>query len=101
MGVIDIEFLRAMLWYGAKTEVLDSRINISWLRREDLSDWFFVEVFCHELGHHFVNQYDGRLRRTWSRKHEEFVANLCSRRFLKRMDGKYGKPGKKKYKWRF
>ena len=99
--VIDLDHLRAVAWYGAEIDSCDSRIHISWKRRENLADWFFVEVFCHELGHHFVNQYTGRLQKTCSRKHEEFVANLCARRFLSRMDHKYGGPGKRKFKWRF
>jgi hypothetical protein len=48
---------------------------------EVLGVWYFVDVFAHELGHHYRNQYRARRNSTRGRKHEEFVADLHSARF--------------------
>jgi hypothetical protein len=55
--------------------------RISWRDEAFMALWFYCEVFVHELGHHFVEQYKSKNSRIGSRRHEELVAVLHARRF--------------------
>ena len=56
-------------------------VQVEWPAAEVLSMWYFVEVFAHELGHHYRTQYRIRRGSSRRRRHEEFVAELHSGRF--------------------
>lgn len=84
------------VWYGqsldpyfrASYEKFDAIIEeegenfrISWRSPAALSLWYYCEIFTHELGHHFVEQYRAKNGRIGSARHEELVADLHARRF--------------------
>lgn len=55
-----------------------------------MSVWFYCEVFAHELGHHFRNQYRYKRKRAEIIK-EELVADLHARRFKESLFKEYMK----------
>ena len=75
-------------YFRASYEKFDAVIDqegegfrISWRSPAALSLWFYCEIFTHELGHHFVEQYRAKNGRIASARHEELVADLRARRF--------------------
>jgi len=72
---------------GFLAEVTDSDKGtlITWHSEIFLGLWFFVTVFAHELGHHYGNQYRSRRSLAMARRHEEWLANLHSKRFFMQM----------------
>ena len=74
-------FLARMQRFFAFVSVRGSETWVVWPNREVLAVWYFIEVFAHELGHHFRTQYRIRRGSQRGRRHEEFVADLHSARF--------------------
>ncbi|HYR28527.1 MAG TPA: hypothetical protein VEU30_08680 [Thermoanaerobaculia bacterium] len=61
------------------------RVRVRWPDPVALSMWYFIEVFAHELGHHYSHRYRGRRGGAKSRRHDEFLAELHSTRFYERL----------------
>ena len=74
-------FLDGMTRFFAFVTERGSETWVVWPAREVLAVWYFIEVFAHELGHHYRNQYRIRRGSARGRRHEEFVADLHSARF--------------------
>ena len=54
----------------------DGSVTVTWPRQFLMNFWFFDYVFCHELGHHFSEQYRHRQGRVEGRFYREAVADL-------------------------
>jgi hypothetical protein len=67
--------------FNAIIEQEGEGFRISWRGPAALSLWFYCEIFTHELGHHFVEQYRAKNGRVGSARLEELVADLHARRF--------------------
>lgn len=67
--------------FYANVDEQESAMTVTWPAAEVLAMWFYVEVFAHELGHHYRNQYRIRRGSGRHRRHEEYVADLHSARF--------------------
>jgi hypothetical protein len=61
----------------------DELVTVSWSEPFLMGFWFFDYVFCHELGHHFDEQYHHRRGRTEGRPYEEAFADLQGLRISK------------------
>ena len=46
--------------HDAEVEVVNDQVHVRWKRPVDLAYFFYREVFLHELGHHYHNQYRSR-----------------------------------------
>ena len=66
--------------YGAMHTTIASGVEISWKNHVDIATWFFIDVVAHELGHHYRNQYRISVGPHGSTLHEEWQAELRSRR---------------------
>lgn len=66
--------------FGAITTELADGVEISWKNYVDFATWFFIDVVAHELGHHYRNQYKISVGARGSTPHEEWQAELHSRR---------------------
>ena len=74
---------RALLeQYHATIKPSKTGFQISWPARALMSLWFYSFVFTHELGHHFVEQYKRKNRPLRSRRLEELIADLHSKRLI-------------------
>ncbi len=69
--------------HGAEENESESLISILWKTQLDLAYFMFMEVFLHELGHHFVNQYRCRNRAPKRDSENEGLANLHAERLSK------------------
>lgn len=69
--------------FGAVIKAEGKRVRLSWPIAGSLARWFYSEVFAHELGHHFIQRYQGKNGRIDSRGHEERVADLHARRLAR------------------
>jgi hypothetical protein len=70
--------------YHAEVHKEDKDIHVSWPSDTLLDLWFWDQVFIHELGHHFVEQYKERNGRVRRRSAHEGLANLHVGRYLNR-----------------
>ena len=75
--------------FGAEISRQGKGVTVKWPNRQCRELWFFVNVFMHELGHHYRNQYPSMTKRA-ARKHEEIIANLHSQRYFRKVFRKYG-----------
>src|SRR5258705_771790 len=75
------EFMRSLVKFHADFQFEEEMIVVSWRDNCVMSLWFYCDVFTHELGHHFVRQYQNKNSRIRSRTQEEHVAKLHARRF--------------------
>lgn len=62
--------------FGAEVQGKGKVWHVRWLSEAGLTMWFFMEVFLHELGHHFAEQYKKKRGRIRGRKFNELNANL-------------------------
>ena len=62
--------------FGAEVQCKGKEWNVRWLSEAGLTMWFFTEVFLHELGHHFAEQYKKKRGRIRGRKFNELNADL-------------------------
>jgi len=75
---------RSLNEFFAETTTTGKEILVRWPNKNLLSLWFYCEVFAHELGHHFRNQYRHK-RKRGDLIREELVADLHARRFKERL----------------
>jgi hypothetical protein len=75
--------------FGAELSGHGKGVRVKWPNRQCRELWFFVNVFMHELGHHYRNRYPSMTKRA-ARKHEEIIANLHSQRYFRNVFRKYG-----------
>ncbi len=70
--------------HGADVEIEDDSLLVRWKRPVDVAYLMYREVFLHELGHHFDNQY--RHKKKWpdSRRAEEASATRRAYELAKR-----------------
>ena len=71
--------------YFADVERHEDHVWIRWPSDPLLSLWFFFEVFAHELGHHFRNQYRSKRSAFGRTVDEEIVADLHANRLKVRV----------------
>lgn len=75
--------------WGVKIFRKDNTWQVHWPSKIELCMWYFTEVFTHELGHHFSEQYKKKRGKIRSRKFRELNADLhslrLSRDIFKRM----------------
>ena len=71
---------RGMWRHFVKTNKTDKGYTVEWFDPEMMGFWFYIDVFAHELGHHYRNQYRKKRKRSVCK--EEIIADLHSRRFL-------------------
>jgi hypothetical protein len=69
--------------HGAEENKDESMVSIQWKTQLDLAYFMFMEVFLHELGHHFVNQYRYRNRAPKGDSANEGLAGLHAERLSK------------------
>jgi hypothetical protein len=67
-----------------KAEITESErgVTIKWSDKTWLSFWYYMEIFTHELGHHYNIQYRHKKGRFGKIAHEEFVEDLHARRII-------------------
>ena len=82
-SIESLEILKMRKWYAHVVE-RGQGVSIQWPHEGARAMWFYIEVFAHELGHHYRNQYRGRSKRA-SVCDEELIACLHSNRFYKRL----------------
>ncbi len=83
MKEIPLELRRSVEAFDATVVKVNGAIEVRWLESDDaFMDVWFLMVFLHELGHHFVEQYKNQRGRIGGRRHEEIVANLHSSRLV-------------------
>ena len=76
-------FRKSIESFGAIVAIRNSAVEVRWPESESAYvDVWFLTVFMHELGHHFVEQYKNQRGRIGGR-HEELVANLRSSRLIR------------------
>jgi hypothetical protein len=73
--------IAGMRRFYAQVEETPSEVHVRWPAAEVLLMWFFIEVFAHELGHHYRYQYRIRRGSGAARRHEEFIADTHTARF--------------------
>lgn len=56
-------------------------VTVSWKENILLTLWFYFDVFTHELGHHYVEQYKNKNGRLGGRRYNEIIAELHAQRF--------------------
>lgn len=76
------EFAKTLLDFYADLSFDDSCMIVTWNEPVLMSLWYYLFVFTHELGHHFVNQYKHKNGRLLGVNHNELIANLISKRFI-------------------
>ena len=69
--------------HGAEEIQNESSIIINWVSSLDLAYFMFKEVFLHEIGHHFINQYKCRNKQPMREVENELLANLHADRLSK------------------
>jgi hypothetical protein len=69
--------------WGVKIFRKDNKWQVHWPSEIELCMWYFTEVFTHELGHHFAEQYKKKRGKIGSRKFRELNANLHSLRLTR------------------
>ena len=69
--------------WGVKIFRKDNQWQVHWPSEIELCMWYFTEVFTHELGHHFAEQYKNKRGKIRSRKFRELNANLHSLRLTR------------------
>jgi hypothetical protein len=70
--------------YRAGVAEADGWVRVVWPGEVELMLWFWDQVFYHELGHHFVEQYKNRNGRVRTRREHEFKAGMHVGRYLNR-----------------
>jgi len=78
---ISKDLVRSLTRFYADFKFEEEAILVSWRDEAVMGLWFYCDVFTHELGHHFVEQYQNKNGRVQGRCFEEFVADLQARRF--------------------
>ena len=78
-----LDTFRTLARYNAEILENDEVTVVKWPDHRALATWCFMEVFCHELGHHYDRQYDTRRKRTQDVSFIESYANLQSIRIVK------------------
>ncbi len=72
--------LASLQQYYAQIEQKENEVIVHWPCEPILMLWFFLEIFAHELGHHYRNQYRSKRKISLRRLDKELVANLHARR---------------------
>jgi hypothetical protein len=90
---ISKNFARSLTRFYADFKFEEEVVVVSWRDEAVMGLWFYCDVFTHELGHHFVEQYQNRNGRVQGRRFEEFVANLQARRFTEEVFARYKSKG--------
>jgi hypothetical protein len=67
---------RSVESFSAEVQREGKEWHVRWLSEAGLTMWFFTEVFLHELGHHFAEQYKKKRGRIGGRKFNELNADL-------------------------
>jgi hypothetical protein len=70
--------------WGARDSYNNDQITIHWSKKTNREQWFFFDVFMHELGHHYRNQYKTR-DKVASYKLEELFADIHANRLYRKM----------------
>lgn len=63
----------------------DDSVIVRWPKPEIMSLWFYLDVFTHELGHHYRVQYRHKNGGLGRYKDEELVAELHAERFTNKL----------------
>jgi len=70
----------AYLRYGAQIKEGDSGLTVEWKVKVGLILFFLIEVFFHELGHHYVHQYKCKRKPAIDIRLNEWLADLHASR---------------------
>jgi hypothetical protein len=60
-------------------------VRVAWPDQSLISLWYYSNVFTHELGHHYVEQYRHKNGEVGGRLFNEFVAEMHARRFTEQL----------------
>ena len=74
--------------YGAKVSESTNGIIIKWDDSISLLMFYLMEVFFHELGHHYAHQYKNKRKTPRGREINEYLAELYKSRIRKGVFGK-------------
>ena len=69
--------------HGAEEIQNENSIIITWVSSLDLAYFMFKEVFLHEIGHHFINQYKCKNKQPRREVENELLASLHADRLSK------------------
>lgn len=72
--------LAGLRQYFPQIEQKEKEVIVRWPSVEVFMLWFFLEVFAHELGHHYRNQYRSKRKKSLRMLDHELVADLHARR---------------------
>lgn len=72
--------LAGLRQYFPQIEQKEKEVIVRWPSVEIFMLWFFLEVFAHELGHHYRNQYRSKRKKSLRMLDHELVADLHARR---------------------
>lgn len=76
LPVMSRRLLRSILKWHATVDTVDGSVTVTWPEWPLLGLWYFDHVLCHELGHHFSEQYRQRYGRVDGTRCREAVADL-------------------------
>lgn len=83
------DFCMSLLKFHPKIIEEEDSLIVRWKNPKAMSLWFYLDVFTHELGHHFRMQYRHKNGALGRYKDEELVAELHARRFTDAMIKKF------------
>lgn len=76
LPVMPRRLLRSLLKWHATVDTAGGSVTVTWPEWYQLGFWYFDFVLCHELGHHFSEQYRQRYGRVDGTRCREAVADL-------------------------
>jgi len=79
------DFRRSLQACYAVISKEEGRVRVTWPDESLISLWYYSDVFTHELGHHYVEQYRHKNGRVGGRLFREFVAEMHARRFTEQL----------------
>jgi hypothetical protein len=88
---ISKDFARSLTKFYADFTFEENAVVVSWRDNAVMGLWFYCDVFTHELGHHFAEQYKSKNGKIEGRRFEEFTAALHARRFTDELFDTYKK----------
>ena len=71
---ISKEFAKSLARFYADFKFEEEVVMVSWPNEAVMGLWFYCDVFAHELGHHFVEQYQNKNGRVQGRR----FCRVCS-----------------------
>jgi hypothetical protein len=88
---ISKDFAQSLAKFYADLKFEEEAVVVSWRDDTVMGLWFYCDVFAHELGHHFAEQYKTKNGKVHGRRFQEFVAELQARRFTEDLFARYNR----------